>query len=233
MAGEVEVSIQLGYKDLQWFTDHATDVTLLEGQFVFLIGTDNYKRGDGVTNLGTLPWRGTLNKTAATWTSQNPILLEGQIGRETDTGRIKFGDNVTAWNSLSYFLTKRVGTVASSATPSINVNAVDVFSITALATNITSMTSGLSGTPTNLQPLEIRILDNGTARTIVWGASYVAGDIPLPTKTFAGKFLIARFLYDSTTAVFRLFDVIHESAFPRLQRIFRDTANSNPLTGTT
>lgn len=41
--------------------------------------------------------------TAATWTSENPTLSEGEIGYETDTDKIKLGDGSTAWNSLSYF----------------------------------------------------------------------------------------------------------------------------------
>ena len=32
----------------------------------------------------------------------NPTLGAGEIGIETDTGRIKIGDGSTAWNSLSY-----------------------------------------------------------------------------------------------------------------------------------
>ena len=40
--------------------------------------------------------------TAANWTAANPTLFLREIGRETDTGRQKFGDGVTAWNALSY-----------------------------------------------------------------------------------------------------------------------------------
>jgi hypothetical protein len=40
---------------------------------------------------------------AADWTSNNPTLAAGQPGYETDTGKIKFGDGATAWNSLAYF----------------------------------------------------------------------------------------------------------------------------------
>lgn len=40
--------------------------------------------------------------TAANWTSNNPVLEAGQIGYETDTLKHKWGDGVTAWNSLSY-----------------------------------------------------------------------------------------------------------------------------------
>jgi major tropism determinant Mtd-like protein len=40
--------------------------------------------------------------TAADWTSVNPVLYAGQLGFETDTGKIKLGDGVTAWTSLPY-----------------------------------------------------------------------------------------------------------------------------------
>ena len=42
--------------------------------------------------------------TAAVWQQYNPILLLGEIGIESDTGKAKFGDGVTAWNSLGYFI---------------------------------------------------------------------------------------------------------------------------------
>ena len=40
--------------------------------------------------------------TAAGWTSAGPTLLSGEIGYETDTGKIKLGDGSTAWASLGY-----------------------------------------------------------------------------------------------------------------------------------
>lgn len=40
--------------------------------------------------------------TAAGWTAANPVLEAGRPGYETDTGRIKIGDGVTAWTSLAY-----------------------------------------------------------------------------------------------------------------------------------
>jgi hypothetical protein len=42
-------------------------------------------------------------KTAAAWTAQNTTLRARQFGFETDTGKAKFGDGSTAWNSLGYF----------------------------------------------------------------------------------------------------------------------------------
>lgn len=42
------------------------------------------------------------NDTAANWTSSNPVLALGEIGLETDTKKMKFGDGSTAWTSLRY-----------------------------------------------------------------------------------------------------------------------------------
>lgn len=40
--------------------------------------------------------------TAANWTSVNPVLAQGELGLELDTGLTKYGDGTTAWASLSY-----------------------------------------------------------------------------------------------------------------------------------
>ena len=40
--------------------------------------------------------------TAANWTAQNPTLLAGEIGIESDTKRWKIGSGSTAWTSLTY-----------------------------------------------------------------------------------------------------------------------------------
>ena len=39
---------------------------------------------------------------ASEWTSADPLLSEGEIGLELDTGKWKIGDGVTSWNSLGY-----------------------------------------------------------------------------------------------------------------------------------
>jgi hypothetical protein len=41
-------------------------------------------------------------REAAEWTSLNEVLLDRELGVETDTRRAKLGDGVTAWNSLPY-----------------------------------------------------------------------------------------------------------------------------------
>lgn len=40
--------------------------------------------------------------TSANWNSVNPILLPGEPGFETDTGKLKIGDGTNPWNALEY-----------------------------------------------------------------------------------------------------------------------------------
>lgn len=96
-----------------------------------------------------------------------------------------------------------VNTVTSSATPSINVDTTNLFTITALATAITSFTTNLTGTPstTRKQTLTIRIKDDGTARAITWGASFASRGATLPTTTVLGKYLYVGLIYNSTASV--------------------------------
>lgn len=93
-----------------------------------------------------------------------------------------------------------VGSVTSSATPTINTDAVVAFSITALATDITSMTTNLSGTPDNFQKLMLRFKDNGTPRSITWGASFEAKGVDLPVITVASKVITVGLIYDTVTS---------------------------------
>lgn len=44
--------------------------------------------------------------TAANWTAKNPVLLDGELGVETDTTFFKIGDGATAWTSLKYATSK-------------------------------------------------------------------------------------------------------------------------------
>ena len=86
-------------------------------------------------------------------------------------------------------------TITQAAAPAIDTDNGNVFSITALAQNITSMTTNLTGTPTNSQKIEIQITDNGTAQAITWGASFAnvtnANTNPpqLPTTTVISTML--------------------------------------------
>lgn len=104
----------------------------------------------------------------------------------------------------------RVGTTTSSATPSINTDLYDQYTITALAANITSMTTNLSGTPVDGQKLVVRILDNGSARTIAWGTSWRAVGPSLPTTTVVSKTLYVGAVYNSAASKWDVIAVAQE-----------------------
>ena len=71
--------------------------------------------------------------TAANWATANPTLGSGEEGIETDTGKIKYGDGTTAWNSLQYFDAPDVDAdVAGSA--SAAQTAAESFTTSAVAT---------------------------------------------------------------------------------------------------
>lgn len=98
-------------------------------------------------------------------------------------------------------LIPRINTITSSATPAINVGTTDEFTITALAAVITSMTSGLTGTPIDGQQLIIRIKDNGTARAITWGTSFASSGVAtLLATTVISKTHTIGLRYDAAAA---------------------------------
>jgi len=98
----------------------------------------------------------TRRDTAANWTSVNPILANGEMGLETDTVKIKWGNGVTAWNSLAYFTgsgggglnMKGTATIDFGATPGTNVvvTAVADVNVTALSAITVFMESDSTAT---------------------------------------------------------------------------------------
>lgn len=126
-----------------------------------------------------------LTSNGSAWTSTAPAAQA-----------VTLTNSVTLTNKR---ITPRVDSVASHATPTINTDTTDAFDITALATAITNMSTNLSGSPTNFQKLIIRIKDDGTARGITWGTSFVARGATLPTTTVLGKLTTCGFLYNTTT----------------------------------
>lgn len=44
----------------------------------------------------------TRRGTASEWTSANPVLADGEIGLEADTGKLKFGNGSATWTALNY-----------------------------------------------------------------------------------------------------------------------------------
>lgn len=160
-----------------------------------------------LTNATGLPVSGI---TASTSTALGVGSIELGAASDTTIARASAGVvtiegvNVSTVSSTDTLtnkrVTPRVNTVASSATPTMNSDTTDFFTITALAAAITSMTTNLSGTPTGGQKLTIRILDNGTARAITWGASFASRGGTLPTTTVISKYLYVGFIWNDVAA---------------------------------
>lgn len=59
--------------------------------------------------------------TAAAWALANPVLSAGEPGVETDTNLVKYGNGITAWNSLPYAgSTFDPESIASNLLPVVN-----------------------------------------------------------------------------------------------------------------
>lgn len=154
-----------------------------------------------LTNCTGLPVAGI---TASTSTALGVGTVE--LGHATDTtiSRSSAGviavegvviPSISSTNTLTNKrITPRTGTTTSSATPTINTDNVDFYSLTAQTADITSFTTNLSGTPTDGQKLWIAI--TGTAsRTIAWGASFEASTVALPTTTVSTDRLDVGFIW--------------------------------------
>ncbi len=151
--------------------------------------------------------RTVVNKTGVTYDATKTKILYAEdtngsnleiVAIETELGTVPKGadaDVKTRFNRLERKL-PRIGTTASSATPTPAADDVDMYTVTALAQAATF--GAPTGTPVNGQKLIIRVLDNGTARALGWNAIYRAGtDIALPTTTVLSKTLYCGFIYNS------------------------------------
>lgn len=198
---------------------HATDTTItrtgagaiaVEGVAVLLsggaLGTPSSAT---LTNATGLPLAGVVDSTTE---ALGVGTLE--LGHATDTtlSRSAAGvlavegvviPSISSTNTLTNKrITKRTGTTTSSATPTINTDNVDFYSITAQTEAITSFTTNLSGTPTEGQTLWIAI--TGTAaRAITWGASFEASTVALPTTTVTTARLDVGFVWNTVTSKWR------------------------------
>lgn len=115
-------------------------------------------------------------------------------GVATATGTMTFTNKrITVRSSSS---------TANSATPSINTDNVDIVIITGQTNNITSMTSGLSGTPTEGQTLWLAMTAGSGTPTITWGSSFEASSLSLPTGLTTQR-QDFRFVWNSTTSKWR------------------------------
>ena len=112
---------------------------------------------------------------------------------------VGIGDGkIPSWVLMMAAMLPTTTTITSAAAPAIDTDTTDEFVILALATNITSFTTNLTGTPVNGQSLIVRILDDGTPRSISWGSAFASRGVSLPITTVAGKYLYVGLVWNST-----------------------------------
>jgi len=105
-------------------------------------------------------------------------------------------------------ITRRFVTTTQSATPAINTDNGDIFSITGLAQAVTSFTTNLTGTPVAGQLMMIQITDDGSARGLTWGAKFASTTVTLPTTTVISTLLRVGFQWDTVAAVWQCIAVV-------------------------
>ena len=165
--------------------------------------------GDGVSGNPTLDIGTDVVTLTGSQTLTNKTIALGSntVSGTTAQFNTALTDNDFATQAGAEVITNkeilpRISTVASSATPTPVESTDDMFTVTALATNATF---GSPGAGQNGQTLTIRILDNGTSRTLGWNAIYRAGtEIPLPTATTINKTIYVTFIFNSASSTWDL-----------------------------
>jgi len=182
-----------------WFISPSNYTTAIDTDFSVALssaGLQRYVGFYGNTSNAIVKVEGTESEYAALPTQPANTALIGYI-LVTDSAA-GIAPDLSTYATID----PRVLTITSSATPTIDVSLYDIVNITALATNITSMTSGLSGVNGNFKSLIINIKDNGVARTITWGSKFSSFFASLPTTTIIGKNLAVGFRYNASTGIY-------------------------------
>jgi len=136
------------------------------------------------------------------------LLANKQNSLAVDGTGIKYA-TVDAINAKG-FINKQVLSITSSTTPTFSVAGFDetYYDITALAGNIASFGSNITGTPPNRAKLMVSFTDNGTARTLGFLSTLFnfSTYLQAPVSTTISKTLYLEGIYNSTTSKY---DVIN------------------------
>lgn len=201
-----------GSQDLQQVTDiGATTTNAIQithsGSTDTLTAT--HSSGSGIGLLITKGGNNEGLKVNKTSGSGNAATIIGTLEATTivKTGGTS-AEFLMADGSVSTSMIPRVQTVTSSATVT-PTSANDIVTITAQAVGLTL--ANPTGTFAEGQSLIIRIKDNGTARTIAYGANFRAIGVTAPTTTVANKTTYIGCIYNSTDTKFDIIGVCTEA----------------------
>lgn len=178
-------NIELGHASDTTLTRSSAGILAVEGVTVPLNSTTNIHTAQQIE-------LGHASDTTITRNAAGVIAVEGVV--------------IPSISSTSTLTNKRItpraGTTTSSATPTINTDNYDYYSLTAQTVDITSFTTNLTGTPTDGQKLWISV--TGTAaRAITWGASFESSTATLPATTVTTARLDVGFVWNTATSKWR------------------------------
>jgi hypothetical protein len=122
-----------------------------------------------------------------------PTLNQNTTGSAATLTTARTINGVSFNGSANIVVVPRVGTTASSGTPTIDLALYEQYNITALAAAITSWT--ISNGADGLKVV-IRIKDNGSARALAFGSPFRAVGVTLPTTTVVSKTLYLGCIYN-------------------------------------
>ena len=129
--------------------------------------------------------------TLASLQTQINTLIPSQTG---NAGKfLTTNGTSTSWGAIS--VTPSTSSTTSTATLTPDISVADQYNLTAQAVGLT--VAAPTGSPIDGNKLIIRILDNGTPRTITWNATYTVIGPTLPTTTTANKMVYVGCIYNS------------------------------------
>ena len=131
-----------------------------------------------------------VRNTAAGFTAANPVLGYGVTGVETDTGRQKVGDGVTAWSSLTYADAAAIQRANHTGTQPISTVSGLQAALDSKATpaDVTAAVSGLvNSAPAAMDTLnELAAALGNDANFAATVTTALAAKAPLASPTFTG-----------------------------------------------
>lgn len=135
------------------------------------------------------------NDTAINWTTNNPILLKGEIGYETNTYLSKLGDGVSAWNDLNYQSNKFDTTATYS-----NLSTTDKTIIGAINENFTNASNGKTAIASAITGKGITTSNTDTFATMATNISNIPTTATLNGNAQPSDVILGKTFYNTDSS---------------------------------
>jgi len=175
-----------------------TDSGLTASKVVFSSGSKVLTSTGIGTSAQFIKGDGSLDSSTYLTTESDPVFTASEAASFVSGDKANL-DNQSGTNTGDQtYIPPRVGTTATvdgSGNITPTGDSSDMYTVTALDANATILAP--TGTPTDGQKLLLRILDNGTARTLTWNAIYRGINLVLPATTVVSETMYIQCIYNS------------------------------------